>query len=529
MCTLRYTFSGDCSGRPYSRNNPFSGVKDNSCVIFDGLDIVFASETERWTKLRHDCIKPIMALEKFISKSRILDENLLEEIVAGRNGLTHHESHIYECFYQSGFKESAILVNDGRGEDECLTLAYMEEGREPIILKKFPKEESMCGLYHLASRIIHKTEHAEGKMMGLSAYGTNNGRKYIFFDEQTESLYADIEHVRRDLYRIFDEKLDCDWDVMEAKDVAFTIQMNFEDAIVGIIKHFKQILEEKGIQTDNLCMSGGGILNCPANSRIVELGLFKHYYASPQPSDGCAESIGRAFRVFEHEGIHLTSKKLESAYLGINYTIDEFKWQKQWLDDPYSTICEDLNEGNVMAWYQGGAEYGPRALGHRSFLADPSSETMLDSLNKIKGRELWRPLAPIVPEELFTRIFEVENTDMCEFMLRTLKIKEKWRSRLHAVCHVDGTTRPQLLKRTVNPQLYDLLMFWFERTHIPCLVNTSLNINGFPIVETPYDLRCLQEEISYLTDVPSVKFLFVDDNNFYNLPAKLSYFEDTWH
>ena len=142
---------------------------------------------------------------------------------------------------------------------------------------------------------------------------------------------------------------------------------------------------------------------------------------------------------------------------------------------------------------------------------------MLDEINRIKGREWWRPLAPVVPEELFGRLFDVNNVDMCEFMLRTLHIKEKWKNKLNAVWHVDGTTRPQLLKREVNPELYDLLMYYYRQTGIPCLINTSLNINGFPIVETPADFCDLIEEVGYVENVPTVKPVFVDRGSFYEV------------
>lgn len=518
MCSLKFTFSNWGSGRPYAINKPHGGTKDNACVVFDGQDVIFASEAERWSHHRHDREKPRIALEKFKQKAKISDDDL-EKIVVDATEHIHHENHIYECFYQSGFKNSAVFINDGRGETECVTLAYIEEGKKPITFKKFPYEQSICGLYHKASRIIHKTPFGEGKMMGLSAYGSNNGRKYMHFDEQTKTLFSDKELLKNDLRAFLGDEHLQGKDVMLAKDVAFTVQKNFEDVVVGLIKYLKEILEEKGIQTDNLCLSGGGILNCPANSRIVDLGYFKHYYASPQPSDGCAESIGASFKEMQKRGISLRSKRLESAYLGLHYVAEDVEGPRECLIEPYLTISKELASSAVIAWFQGCAEYGPRALGHRSFLADPSQRSMLESLNKIKGRENWRPLAPIVPEELFTKIFDVENTDMCEFMLRTLTIKEKWRPRLQAVCHVDGTTRPQLLKRKVNPQLYDLLMTWFDRTHVPCLVNTSLNINGFPIVETPYDLRCLQEEILYLNDVPNIVSIFVDENQFYDVSA----------
>ena len=519
MSSLRYIFSNSASGRPYARKElPAFRTKDNACVVFDGLDVVFASEAERWTKLRHEWRRPTSALKAFNEIMLEEGKTVPEEIVCDMNNHYHHENHIYECFYQSGFKEAAVFVNDGQGETECVTFAYVQEGKEPLILKNFPLCDSLCGIYHKAAHLIHDYQYAEGKLMGLSAYGKDNGKRYIGFDEQTKSIVANKNAVIEDIEAAFCEDSSKHKNVMLAKDIAYTVQKNFEDVVVALIKHLHECLEEKGIETDNLCMSGGGILNCPANSKVVDLKLFKNYYASPQPSDGCAESIGRAFKQMFTEGEQLESKKCKSAYLGIDYPIEDFVGRNQWLSNFNSELCDFLKGGKVIAWFQGGAEYGPRALGHRSFLADPTSSEMLDSLNKIKGREPWRPLAPVVPEELFDRIFEVENIDMCEFMLRTLTIKEKWRPRLQAVCHVDGTTRPQLLKKDVNPQLHSLLMRWFDETHCPCLVNTSLNINGFPMVETPEDFRSLQEELTFVKDVPEVVGCFVDGNNVYRIP-----------
>lgn len=512
---LRYTFSNNGSGRPYSRENLVSfRSKDNACVVLDDCRVVFASETERFTKVKHDFSEPIWPFNAFQEsfkekRSQEKLEHLHAEVVE-RN---HHENHIFEAFYQSGFKESAVLVNDGFGNlSDSVTLAYMVEGQDPVILRKFSADTSLCMVYANASSELFAEDNSEGKFMGLAAYGQNNSREYIRWDDSRQDVVADKKGVITDINRTFDFVKSKDRDVMQARDIAYTVQKNFEDTIVEIVKYFKSLLEQRGLHTDNLCMSGGGILNCPTNSRIVDLGLFEHYYASPQPCDGCAESVGKLLRNMHFSGEKLTSSRLETSYLGRTYERDDATSPCEWIDDYKRALVNDLKQGTVIAWYQGGAEYGPRALGHRSFLADPSKKEMLDALNRIKARAWWRPLAPIVPEELFTRVFEVENTDMCEFMLRTLKIKERWQPRLQAVCHTDGTTRPQLLKRDVNPQLYDLLMMYFEETHIPCLVNTSLNINGFPIVETPRDLCNLGEEVYYMEDIPKVKTVFIEDN-----------------
>ena len=507
MSDLKYVFSFRGSGRPYFRGKLSHELinncrpKDSTLAVLDGTRVVYASEAERFTKVKHDYHPAIWNLEILKSHSNISMREDKAEL-----SRDHHMHHIYEAFYQSGFKEAAVIVNDGKGTCcDCLTLAYVQEGEEPEIYLRLPDSDSPCLIYAKSASHIFNEHNTEGKLMGLAAYGVDNGKSYISWNAEKERIETHPELVEQEDLRVDHRTVD----VLYFKDFAFTVQKNFEDTIVEVVKQFKNILDERGIKTENLCMSGGGVLNCPTNSRIVDLGFFKNYYASPQPSDGCAESIGRSFRNMFLSGEKLESQRLKSSYLGCEYELIELTSPIDPSPISASKICSHLREGGVIAWYQGGAEFGPRALGHRSFLADPSSPEMLDSLNRIKGREKWRPLAPIVPEELFSHIFDVDNTDMCEFMLRTLTIKEKWQPRLQAVCHVDGTTRPQLLKRDVNPELYDLLMFYFEQTHVPCLVNTSLNINGFPIVETPRDLCDLVEEVGYMEDVPLVMGIFV--------------------
>ena len=149
-------------------------------------------------------------------------------------------------------------------------------------------------------------------------------------------------------------------------------------------------------------------------------------------------------------------------------------------------ITQNLKNNKIIAWFQGGSEIGPRALGHRSILANPENHNNLLVINNyIKQRENWRPLAPIVPAELFDLIFDVSSYDLTEFMLRTIKIRDEWQKKLSAVCHIDGTTRPQRLEREQNPELYNLIINFYKETGIPCLINTSFNGRNEPIIETP--------------------------------------------
>lgn len=521
---LKVVLGGGNSGRPYHRGK-LRGTrsKDATCVVLDGTEILFASEAERFSKIKHDYARPYAAYEAYLLNTSSTDEPQRYPDGKQLAPLNHHLNHVYECFYLSGFSEAAVLVNDGKGNlNDCLTCAYMKEGEEPLVLKKFDKLNSPCALYHHASAEIFHNSHAEGKMMGLAAYGKDNHKEYVKFDDDAKDVVVNIDMLDGDFEATREEFQESTKDVMWAKDIAFTVQKNFEDTLVNVVLHMKELLDEKGIKTENLCLSGGGVLNCPTNSKIVDLGIFKHFYASPQPSDGAAESAGRAFREMECRGEKLKSKRLKSAYLGATYK-GNLENSDMWLErllNPNEAISAHLSDGGVVAWYQGGAEWGPRALGHRSFLANPTTTEMLDALNKIKGREKWRPLAPIVPEELFARLFEGENYDMCEFMLRTLTIKESWRRRMQAVSHADGSTRPQLLKQETNPELHDLLTYHFEHTNVPCLINTSLNINGFPIVETPYDFKDLAEEVSFMTDIPKVMYIYVKDDEVFEFLSK---------
>ena len=526
MSNLRYFFSGGGSSRQYARNyEEEHGTKDNACVVFDGTEVIFASEAERLSRIKHDWTTAFLNLLLFKLRGDFDHEQEVIEVKDALLSGNHHESHIYEVFYQSGFKESAVLVNDGYGNfDDCLTLTYMKEGEAPLIFEKHYLPHSPAVTYGAFAREIFKQEFAEGKLMGLAGYGKDNGEKYVKWDEETgcpETIQ--IPQLRE----LLSECMGKSNDVMLARDIAHTLQKNYEDTMVEVVKHLKTILEREGIATRNLCMSGGGVLNCPTNSRIVELELFDNYYGSPQPSDGCAESIGRAYRTMELNGEKLKSSRLKTPYLGVTHPAKELVNPSVPRKNPTERILNHIKNGGVVAWCQDGAEYGPRALGHRSFLADPTKKEMADALNKIKGREKWRPLAPIVPDRLFRHIFDVKNTDMCEYMLRTLTIREEWQPKLQAVCHIDGTTRPQLLKRELNPLLFDILMTYFEKTGVPCLVNTSLNINGYPIVETPFDFGCLIDEVGFMKDVPQVMGIFVEKKDAWEV-GRLGMTEDEY-
>ena len=481
------------------------------CVIKEGK-VVYANAEERFSLIKHDGNSPRNTLidikkrfdNKFISELNNWQKKDTEHVIS------HHITHIYEVFYNSGFDEAAVFVNDGCGTDnDCITLAYMKRGEEPIILKKFKDEYSLGFLYSALSVCVFMANgpisFQEGKLMGLASYGKPIPGLTLVDIVDGELLWnvKALKEIGLMFTRKgeFSESVTCHinkYPILIQANYAATLQRDFENCSIKAVQLLHSLLKEKGIETKNLCLSGGCILNCPTNSKIIDLGLFEHYYASPNPTDGGA-GFGSLYKrlIDEDKQNAFQYKRLDSPYLGYNYSYDEIlkdlnyaekayeyrKWFISLEEPPFNLLCDYLADQKILCWYQGGAEFGPRALGHRSLLADSRTFNMNQKLNKIKGREPWRPLAPIVPEELFKDVFEVENTDLCEFMLRTLKIRDKWVPMLKGVCHVDGTARPQLLKKNLNPELYNLLMMWYKKTGCPALINTSLNAAGLPIIE----------------------------------------------
>jgi carbamoyltransferase len=275
------------------------------------------------------------------------------------------------------------------------------------------------------------------------------------------------------------------------EDLAWRVQDDTENVLLARARWLRQTTGAK-----NLCIAGGVALNCVANGRIVRESGFEHVWIQPAAGDdgiaiGCAyygylEILGqrRAF-VMDH------------AYLGKRYTdrdIDNatgrFLARIQTSAVRCENICREtaqlLADQRVIGWFQGRSEFGPRALGNRSLLADPRKAEMKDILNKrVKHRQAFRPFAPIVLAERAREVFEGEEES--PFMLIAKNVRPEWRDRIPAIVHVDGTARVQTVREQTNPMLYRLLREFEALTAIPALINTSFNVKGEPIVETPRD------------------------------------------
>lgn len=418
----------------------------------------------------------------------------------------HHMLHVYESFYTSGFESAVVLVIDGEGIDnESISIWKVNANQQPQLLKLYTKDSSICILYSYATKwsgfpVNSLASSEEGKFMGLSSY--NKPNKRIFeFDNDTGVDIKKIINNFSDSYP-FGENIDNRHDIIHYSQFAANIQHDFTTAVLKLISIAKNISNE-----ENLCLSGGGFQNVITNNEICESNIFKNVWCSPVCAD-IGISVGQAYynklNVYKER---IKPTKLKHAYLGLKQYKLENKHNEFVNIKKVSTykIASLLRKNKILGWFQGKSEIGFRALGHRSIIGNPSNRNNFYKINNdIKHREEWRPLAPSIPEELFDIIFETNNTDLTQFMLRSIPIKEEWRCKLAAVCHVDGTTRPHLVEREVNLKYYDLIMEFYEQSGIPCIINTSMNGPGQPIIET------LDEAISFLLNNESLDGLVID-------------------
>jgi carbamoyltransferase len=286
--------------------------------------------------------------------------------------------------------------------------------------------------------------------------------------------------------------------------MAWRVQHDSEEVLLERARWLRETTGAK-----NLCLAGGVALNCVANGRIVREAGFDNVWIQPAAGDN-GIAIGCAY--YGRLAIQKKPRSfvMKRATLGAEYPDEETRRvgnpllvSRKTFNGSGQSICREtaklLADGNVFGWFQGGSEFGPRALGNRSILADPRRPEMKDILNKrVKFRQAFRPFAPIVLYERAKDIFVGE--DESPFMLRAKQVRPEWKDRIPAIVHVDGTARVQTVRREDNERMYDLLIEFEKLTGVPVLVNTSFNIKGEPIVETPQNaMNCfIYTGIDYL-------------------------------
>ena len=419
--------------------------------------------------------------------------------------VNHHLAHVVGSYYVSPYENAALLSIDGSGEWSTTLLGEMKEGQFSCFSESlFP--HSLGSFYETATQFCgFRPNYDEGKTMGLAPFGDAS----VFADKMSRLIDIDAEgRVDIDLSyfayqnaghnRIGQKYIDTFGEPrtdgpIEAhhENVAAAAQKVLEDKVLQMCR----ILEQRS-KADYLVVAGGVSLNSVMNGRILRETRFKDLYVMPAAGDN-GTSIGAAYYVYNHK---LKNKKRffhSNPFVGTEYsdeqiekTLKECKLSYEKSDN----ICEDaaqiLHEGNIIGWFQYKMEIGPRALGSRSILADPTNPDMKDKINReVKHREAYRPFAPSAIAEVRNKYFDIEVE--APFMLKVCMVRDEYQSQLPAITHVDGSARLQTVREETNPLYYRLIKAFGERSGIPVVLNTSFNIMGEPVVESPLQaIRC---------------------------------------
>lgn len=440
----------------------------------------------------------------------------------------HHLAHAASAFLCSGFGEAAALVMDGEGEAESTSLAHATADGISV-LRTFPISRSLGHFYRAATQYGGVAARsagsqavasprpsatgeegfragAEGKLMGLAAYGHPLQPMPLYVGEDGPDLLAEVKparetgerhELRSNLRRwweahCFPYTVGDGQEIMAYAHFAASAQRALEEAILALATELRS---RSG--TENLVVAGGVGLNCSANGRLVRSGLFKRYFFQPLAHDA-GVAIGAALLV-DAQGDPATRRwerraatEMVHAFLGPEFpeaaletALRSAELRADRLDpEPLvRRVAADLAGGLVVGWFYGRAEVGPRALGARSILADPRSRRTVARVNGIKNREMWRPLAPSVLAEYFHEYFDCPFAS--PFMNVSATVRPDVRHRIPAVVHVDWSARPQVVARSSAPVYWRLIAAFRDLTGVPVVLNTSFNLEHEPIVNTP--------------------------------------------
>lgn len=408
----------------------------------------------------------------------------------------HHLTHAATACYSSPFSEAACAVIDSFGEkgsmafyhfkNQQLTCLYETRGTGSIGFY-YMKMTELCGFDWLKGE--------EWKVMGLASYGKLNQELYDLLKTIVSVKEFNCQHNSKNLFAnlaALDKfKRHQSEPIEQAADLAFTGQYFFAELMSSLLQHMQQVTDCK-----NLALGGGCALNSAFNGQIKNRTDFEQVFIPSAPADD-GTALGAAWLALHHDhaDLEITNNKPLSAYLGSIISDDAIKrlikynrsLNIQHLPDSICiTTAELLAKGKLIGWIQGRAEFGPRALGNRSILADPRKATTKDQINqKIKFRESFRPFAPSVLHEHADEFFEDYHES--PYMDKTLRIHQSMKEQVTAVCHVDGTGRLQSVKAEWNPRFYELINNFYHQTQIPMLLNTSFNVMGKPLVHSLED------------------------------------------
>jgi len=426
----------------------------------------------------------------------------------------HHLAHASSSYRTSGFREASILVLDGQGEDASGTLAYGKDG-EIKVIAKIPISYSLGYMMEGACKYLGLRTSDAGKLMGLAGHGKNgkvfsnivlnkSGYSIVDFPEDKAIIKNSLDEQEKVIqfwrnYFLSRHSLDVkkisSFDPLKGnfinklcfnqahEDFALSVQKTLEEVVIHLVK---TLIGKTGCR--NLVIAGGIGLNCITNGRLISENVVDDLYILPAANDA-GVSIGAALEK-AHQISGLNFKRMEHVYLGPQYSnsrikkvLDQFKIPYKKSSEIYKLAAKSLAKGKIVGWFQGRMEGGPRALGSRSILANPKIKSMHDTVNEIKSRENWRPLAPAVLEEFRDQYFE--NGTYSPFMLQNHKVVKEKAKEISAVVHANLTSRYQSVKEKTNKKYYLLIKEFYKLTGTPVILNTSFNIGGDPLICTP--------------------------------------------
>jgi carbamoyltransferase len=429
------------------------------------------------------------------SLNQALGDKAAEKLV----WVPHHLAHASDAFFRSGFAEAAILVIDGIAENASSVMAY-GKGNRIGILHEISYPHSLGLLWEKVSQFLGFSEYDACKVMGLAAYGQSKTLQEAFsqFARITDkgfTLEKDILRFRVPEFEFLEALLGKSRKKNQPiekhhKDIAATLQTFTEQAVLHLVEDLYRVYP-----SENLCLAGGVALNCVTNWLIKEKGPFKNIFIPSAPHDA-GTAIGAALYAYHtRSGKQAAPTQQLSLYTGPEYTqeeilqaISESGLTARRSSDSAYEAADMIADGKIVGWFQGRMEFGPRALGNRSLLADPRYASTRELLNqKVKHREDFRPFGPSILAEKASLWFDIGRpSKSLGYMLFTCPVRPEKREKIPAVVHVDGTARIQIVERELNPSYYRLIERFEQHTGVPVILNTSFN-DSEPIVCSPKD------------------------------------------
>lgn len=415
----------------------------------------------------------------------------------------HQHAHIAASFYGAGLDNSLVLSIDASGDGASCMYGYASKENGIEIKGEIPTEQSIGFFYTLMTYYCGFSDGDEYKLMGLAPYGNPDIDLSMVIQSTSDGWNLDWTFIRQNPFpkspfeppyskKLIEtlgkpSKIPSSKMTQYYKDVAASTQKAFEDCLLSLVAHIKKTIP----QSNNLCYAGGVALNCSANKQLYYKADLDNIYVSPVSSDrglalGCA-----------YAGAVMLGDKpwqLPNAYQGSSYSNDHIMQELEansiaykYVEDPMAYGAELLSQEKIVGWYQGRSEAGARALGNRSILANCSSAEMQTKVNaKIKYREEFRPFAPAVMQEHSDKYFYTKGKEF-PYMCTTVDVTSDYADKIPAVVHVDQTARAQTVKSSNNEIFYGLISEYNKITGVPVVMNTSFNLKGQPIVETPRD------------------------------------------